>query len=1082
MNLIYILFVLFALTSQAGIYAQNNAIFSNNAYNSPNNPYYWKNKKPYSDYWQQDVHYVISAKLDVQAEFIAGTQELTYWNNSPDTLFTVYFHLYQNAFIKDSYYHKLQIANNEKPTLSYYEKNGKGTEVIKILYNDKVVNFSVDNTILRIDLPTPILPQSQVSFKLDFRTYFGRGSQRRRMKVFDVPEIQKDGTLKLVKHFDVVHWYPRICVYDRKFRWNTDQHLSKEFYGDFGTYDVSINLPNNYILDGTGELLNEQEVLPFELKQKLLISNFKNKKIGMPAQQIIFPDGSSKTWHFHAENVHDFAFTADPTYRIDEVNAGGVRCIALAREENAAGWQDAARINAQCISIFSKDIGKYIYPKMIVADAKDGMEYPMLTLDGGISPTYTGLLAHEIGHNWFFGMLGTNETYRAFLDEGFTQFLTAWALIKLVGPNNDPDYPNKDSRYTEVFYGYLKAARAGTDGFLNTHSDMFHSALGHGGGYGQVYYKTATMLYNLQYLLGDKLFLEALQFYFKRWQIAHPYPEDFRQAIIDYTKVDLNWFFDQWLETDKVIDYSISRFERKQNGREALIQFKRKGRMQMPIDFSAVLKNGDTLHYTIPNTNFVKADRNRILLPKWYGWDKINPTYVTTIQAVAPIQKVILDPSLRLADINRLDNTRGECFLKYTQWHFMKKDFSMPPWDKYLINIHPNLWWNGFAGLHPGFTLKGNYMNDAHKLRVSLWANTGLGQTVNPLNPNSEMYRAYYHKVSVFVSYATPISLLGKGAEGNISGEFRDGLQTYKIGLERKLFYKPAISRNLYTVYARYKYMFREKTEWADYLIYPDFWSINKVNSAIALGFNAEFSKTATINFEAKTAGPASDFSFTVLNIEAKTKRNFFKKKLTLSARFFAQYADGILPFESSLFLAHANPETMLENDFFRARGFFPDSWVRNNGGSTMNHIQYGGGLNLRGYTGLWNTFENNNVQYASYVGNNGMALNAELYFDRLLAFRPKYISKILNIQAYAFYDWGVIGHSKFAVGWDEVVLGKLKQDAGLGFIFNIKGMNFALEKQNLALRFDFPFWVSRPAAGDNAWMMRWLIGVGKTF
>ncbi|MCS6903965.1 MAG: M1 family metallopeptidase [Bacteroidia bacterium] len=1061
--------------------AQDKTVFPISKYNTSQNPYYWKNKLPYPGYWQQDVHYTIRARLDVEAEVIIGSEELVYWNNSPDTLHRVYFHLYQNAFIKDSYYYQLQLANDQKPILSYYEKNGKGIEVLKIAYNDKAINYKVDNTILKIDLPHPILPQSQARFKIEFRTYFGRGSQRRRMKVFDVPEIQKDGSTKLVKHFDVVHWYPRICVYDRKFRWCTDQHLSREFYGDFGTYDVAITLPNNYILDGTGELLNEQEVLPFELKQKLHINNFKHKKIGTPAQQIIVPDGTQKTWYFHAENVHDFAFTADPTYRIDEVNFNGVRCIALAREENAAGWQDAAQINAKCISIFSKDIGPYIYPKMIVADAKDGMEYPMLTLDGGISPTYTSLLAHEIGHNWFFGMIGNNETYRAFLDEGFTQFLTAWALIKLVGPNNDPEYPKKDSRYTEVFYGYLKAARAGEDGFLNTHSDMFHGALGHGGGYGQVYFKTATMLYNLQYLLGDKLFLEAMQFYFKRWQIAHPYPEDFRQAIIDYTKVDLNWFFDQWLETDKVIDYSISYFHRRQKGREAKIKFQRKGRMQMPIDFCAILKNGDTLHYTIPNTDFIKADKNRIILPKWYGWDKINPRYTTVIQAPAPIKKVIIDPTLRLADINRLDNVAGEFFIKQTQWHFMKKDFSMPPWDKYLVNIHPNLWWNGFAGLHPGVTLKGSYMNDAHRLRLSIWFNTGVGQTVNPLNANSERYSAYYHKVSILGAYVTPFALLGKGTECKLSGEFRDGLQVYYVGLERRLFYRPAQTNTIHKVYARYKYMYREKVEWADYLIYPDFWSINKVNSTVALGISSQFQEES-LNLELRTTGPASDFSFAIINLEAKGQASYFKNKLQFRFRFFAQYADGILPFESSLFLAHANPETMAENDFFRARGFFPDAWVRNEGGIRMNHIQYGGGLNLRGYTGIWSTFEKDNVRYASFVGNNGFALNYELYFDRLFVFRPRYLSSFINIQTYLFYDIGAIGHSKFSVGWDEVVFDKIKSNAGVGLVLNIKAINLALEKQNLAIRLDFPFVVSHPLAGEEEIKFRWILGIGKCF
>jgi aminopeptidase N len=192
----------------------------------------------------------------------------------------------------------------------------------------------------------------------------------------------------------------------------------------------------------------------------------------------------------------------------------------------------------------------------------------MLTLDGGSSPGYFGLLAHEVGHNWFFGMVGNNETYRASLDEGFTQFLTHWSTSKLLGEY--PKYKGKDKyvknhykpvnlRETTVYLGYMNDALADEDMPLNTHSDDFNSALGHGGGYRAVYYKTATMLYNLQYVLGDSLFLYCMQSYFNQWKTCHPYFEDFRASMIHYSKTDLNWFFDQWMETTKKVDYKIYR-------------------------------------------------------------------------------------------------------------------------------------------------------------------------------------------------------------------------------------------------------------------------------------------------------------------------------------------------------------------------------------------------------------------------------------------------------------------------------------------------------------------------------------------
>ena len=163
--------------------------------------------------------------------------------------------------------------------------------------------------------------------------------------------------------------------------------------------------------------------MPDDLRARLDIKNFAEKPWNSAPSIIIPYDSlSRKTWIYHAENVHDFAFTADPTYRIGEVEWNGIRAISMVQEPHASKWQNAAQFSADVIRVFSEDIGEYAYHKIIVADARDGMEYPMITLDGGKDPSYRGLLAHEIGHQWFYAMVGSNETYRAALDEGFTIF------------------------------------------------------------------------------------------------------------------------------------------------------------------------------------------------------------------------------------------------------------------------------------------------------------------------------------------------------------------------------------------------------------------------------------------------------------------------------------------------------------------------------------------------------------------------------------------------------------------------------------------------------------------------------------
>lgn len=331
----------------------------------------------------------------------------------------------------------------------------------------------------------------------------------------------------------------------------TDQHVEKEFYGDYGFFNISLTLPNHYVVEATGTLVNKDEVLPAALRKQLDIANFKDKPIGSQPSVIIEPNGSFKTWNFQAVNVLDFAWTADPTYRIGETTWNGVQCVAIAQENNAAGWQQTAQFTAKVIATYSRDFGMYNYPKIVCADAADGMEYPMITLDGGYYPSHQGLIAHEVGHNWFFGMVGSNETYRAALDEGFTQFLTAWCMRKLT-KESQPELKR-------AFAGYMEDAIDGTDEVLETHSNDFHSATGHGGGYKHVYYKTASMLYNLQYYLGDSVFLQAMKNYVEQWKFCHPYIEDFRNSIIQSAQTDLNTFFDQWFQTNKSADYSIKR-------------------------------------------------------------------------------------------------------------------------------------------------------------------------------------------------------------------------------------------------------------------------------------------------------------------------------------------------------------------------------------------------------------------------------------------------------------------------------------------------------------------------------------------
>jgi len=1055
--------------------AKYNPITKPNTYRNLDNPNYWKNKMPHSDYWQQDVYYQIYANIDEQKDIIEGKQTLTYWNNSPDELTFVYFHLYQNAFQPCSYHAELNTQNNNKIDYGPYEEDQKGTEIHTITSVGRKILLEQDNTVLKVHFNKPIKSGESIEFNIEFTTYFGKGNMGRRMQKFE-----SNGKM----HYNGVHWYPRISVYDSKFGWTTDQHLGKEFYGNFGAFDVELTFASNYIVEATGFMTNRDQMLPTSLRKKLDIKNFVNKPWNETASEIIKYDPEErKTWKFHAENVHDFAFTADPSYRIGEATWNGVTCYSLAQEQHASKWQNAADYAAKTIEVFSNDFGMYTYHKMIVADARDGMEYPMLTLDGGSDPSYRGLLVHEIGHNWFYGQVGNNETYRAALDEGFTQFLTAWGLekidgvemeqaktgIKYIDNNTKPLHPRDRS----IYYSYIKDATKNNTPRLNTHSDDFDSALGHGGGYRHVYYKTAAMLYNLQYVLGDELFIEAMKNYFETWKFAHPYVDDFRKSIINYTKVDLNWFFDQWLETTKDIDYGIKKVRLLKGSDELYeITFERKSAMQMPIDFTVIDNHGSKKKYHIPNTWFHKKT-DAIVLDKWYGFGKIHPTHSVIVRSPNKIENVIIDPSNRLADAFMVDNSWKR------NRSIEMEDFvwSYPDWKNYEATLKPLLWYNGYDGIKLGINVVGDYMNYHNKLDAKFWLNTGFYQTKNNLplgviefydsnsEPQTKQVRSNsgYDLLSFQINYEKPLNKINKGLVTQLEIRNLEGLNLNRIRLSQ------TSHNGGNNFYIELKTMIRPELNGRSYLLLPDEWGINKANNTLTVGINHKYYYrygNGQLNIDLRSSTIGSSYDYSQLSFEAINRNKL--KKFDINTRFFAQYSTGTIAAESRLYAAGANPEQMMENKYTSSAGIISRD-IMNISAST-NHFQLGGGLNLRGYAGYYLPEGELSNQEYTYNAKSGASCSFEIDFEDYLPFRNTF-----NLRTYLFSDLGVL------LLEDGENFGTLRADAGLGLGFNL--FNHIDNIKPLSIRIDMPWYLnSAPYGEENIDFNRFLIGINRSF
>ncbi|MCW3125769.1 MAG: hypothetical protein JWO03_1427 [Bacteroidetes bacterium] len=1068
-----------------------------NTFRTASNPMYWKNKMPYPGYWQQDVEYHIQATIEENIDIVGGEEQLTYFNNSPDTLYFVYFNLYQNAFQPGSYLDDLQRHNGVEPRYGKYEKSKEGTLIDRITSDEEVLRTQLDNTVMKVFLNKPLAPNKSMEFDIRFRTFFDTGSTRRRMKKYKAYGFN---------HYNGCQWYPKICVYDRKSGWNTDQHLNREFYGDFGSFHVELTFASNYVVEATGILQNEKEVLPDTLKAKLQIRNFKDKKWEeKPSVITPYKKGETKTWKYHADNVHDFAWTADPTYRIMDTMWNGIRCVGICQESHASGWQNSADFCAKIIKCFSESVGMFEYPKMVVADAQDGMEYPMITMDGGRNPGYHSLLVHEVGHNWFYGMVGSNETYRAMMDEGFTQFLTVWGMEHIDGDTAlDPPSRNKyirhfaekgDTRDGRAYLGYLRDATLHTDEPLNTHSDGFNGALGQGGGYGMVYNKTSTMLYNLQYVLGDSVFLAAMRHYVAQWKMCHPYPEDFRNSVIQFTHVDLNWFFDEWMETTKTIDYKISSVKKVWTDPDLpvphdiyAIKLKRKGRSQMPIDLRVISKNGAIYDYHIPNTWYEKKltqkqdqytkpefqnPANDSILPKWYGWDKLKPTYTATLNIPGGIKNVIIDPSERLADINDFDNRQHG----NVEVRFDSRIYPPNSWKKYRIWMRPDLWYNSYAGFQLGFNMKGSYMYVKHKFEFTIWLNTHLAQGGAYHYSDADLKKAGW--INYSFSYSTPINKLMKSTSVYFQSRWLDGFELYKFGLVKTL-------PNNFAIDFHFKGFTRNRPYYKNYLVNQDEWSTYWDSPNM---FNASLNLTGTYNYaNAKASGYitahlrsatlSSSFNYNYLEITHIGRVSFWK--LDLRTRIYGRFGMGnMVPSESALYFAGANEEDMMENKYMRAAGFAPQQW--SGYGADVNHLHYGGGLNLRGYTGyLITEYDKYGVPVPAYKGNSGFSVNGELDFNRIVPVKNQKLKDIFTLNTYLFGDLGALAYSNSR---GEQELSQVRFDGGAGLALTIKKWGFLQDIKPLTLRFDVPFVISHTPSVDPQYVkFRWVVGVSRAF
>ncbi len=381
--------------------------------------------------------------------------------------------------------------------------------------------------------------------------------------------------------------------------------------------------------------------------------------------------------------------------------------------------------------------------------------------------------------------------------------------------------------------------------------------------------------------------------------------------------------------------------------------------------------------------------------------------------------------------------------------------------------------------------MNGNFMNYKDIFDVNVWINSGFGQA-NLIRGTFDSLpgRNNFNAISFRFNYKTSTDKFSKNSSVNFSVKHLDGLDSYLAGFEKH------DHENKNKVYGAVKAMTRMRSDDLEYLLYPGEWLAGKWNNTVNLGYEHDYSYswgTGKIYLDLRSSTLLSDYDYANAHLTVVNKNNL-GKKLKWNTRLFAQYGTGTnTPLESTLYLAGANSEEMMENKFSRSRGFFPDEWMGY--GADVNHFQMGGGLNLRGYAGYLAPFEdaNGNVHYV-YRGNSGAAFNTEFEFDQLFKFIKitdqnkiiKWAQKTFKLNTYLFGDVGVLNYNSPS---EMLTFADLRADAGAGAALTIKKWGPLQKVDPLTIRFDFPFFLNRlPAVEINYIQLRWLVGVSRAF
>jgi len=611
--------------------------------------------------WQQRVKYRMDINLDVATNILKGKQHIEYTNNSPDTLRELFFHMYWNAFQPNS---MMDVRSRElgkrvingmndwdfrvTDRISKLQPDETGYQKINALkVNGKLQKLDLQETILRVPLENPIAPKAKVLLETEFEAR--------------VPlQIRRSGreNAEGVK-FSMSQWYPKLAEYDAQ-GWHANPYVGREFYGVWGDFDVNITLDRNYIIAGTGYLQNAGEIgYGYEAQ---------GSKVNRPA-------GTTLTWKFSAPNVHDFVWAADPEFRHESKTIRDGLAIhvfykisqphllkafqelpdrdkaffrndpALYERYYEAEWKAVIPNMEKAFPFIEEQFGKYPYRQFSFIQGGDGgMEYPMATLLKGAGE---GVIFHELLHSWFPMMYGSNESLYAWMDEGFAQF--AENRVSAFLHNETSENPQAGS-----YAAYMKLATSEFEEPLTTHADHFQTKYGYTN---SSYQKGAVFYEQLAYVIGEQNLQGMFRELRRKYLFKHVGLTELIRVAENVSNMQLGWYARDFVNSTRTVNYAIDSLW--QQGAKTMIRLRNLGQFPMPIDLMVSYKDGSRHLAHIPQyLSFgAKPAEDTVKRTVFQPWKWTHPYYVVELEgSLLNIKTVEIDPSMRLADIDRRNN------------------------------------------------------------------------------------------------------------------------------------------------------------------------------------------------------------------------------------------------------------------------------------------------------------------------------------------------------------------------------------------------------------------------------------------